>query len=557
MSLVRMRKTMHDKLPLIMLALALVFAVGWIGLCLGSGRGGGATKVSDQSDTIAVVNGQKIDRQAFEAQVKRMTDQVSQQRQTSAFEEAQIRGNVLDSMTQSILYMDAAKKEGVRVGRGEINKAIDQYVDSQMAQMRSRLLGRSKDTSDKALDAALQRQGMSLSQLKDEIRGSIDKDRVEQQLTMQGLMKKLQDKVDSSDRAVRASFDQVRFSQITVSAGTRSDEQSQQRVKLISDKLKQTGDFAAVAKEYSEDPFKAKGGDRGEFISRSPYYDKTLMDKVFSMQPGEVSEPIKLASGYVIVKLDQKRNAVPPDYATDPKKRKQYRDAYVQEQQSVVQSQFMAEMQKNTKIDIKDPEMKAYMATKAMSGMMGGAGGPSQAKAKADEAIGDLRTAINRSTGDPQAMARIYAQLAYLYEWLGKPGMFNPTKAEQAKYMAEEKTALTEALNNTESNDLRTMMVDINMKEGQYDKALEHLQFVSANSGDDAATHQTLLAKYQELKKYVPQKVAPLIASEQKWLANYNKQQAALKKQGGGTTSQPFQVTPQAQDAARRAQGGG
>ena len=554
MSLVRLRRTMHDKLPLIMMALALVFAVGWIGLCLGGG-GGGSDKVSDRSGVVATVSGTDIDRQEFEAQVRVMTDKVSQQRQTSAFEESQIRGNVLDSMADAIMWMEAAKKEGVRVRGGEINKAIDQYVDQQIVQMRSNLLGRSKDTSDKALDAALQRNGTSLSQLRSEMRATVDKEQVRQQLTMQALMKKLQDKVDSSDTAVRASFDQVRFSQITISAGTRSDEQAQQRVKLISDKLKQTGDFAAVAKEYSEDPYKATGGDRGEFISRSPYYDKMLMDKVFSMKPGEISEPIKLASGYVIVKFDQKRSSLPPDYASDPKKRKEYRDAYVQQQQSIVQSQFQAEVQKNTKIDVKDPELKAYMATKAMSGMMG-SGGPSQAKAKAEEAIGNLRTAINRSTGDPQAMARIYAQLAYLYEWLGKPGMFTPTKAEQVKYMAEEKKALENALINTESNDLRTMMADINMKEGQYEKALENLQFVFVNSGEDATTHQTLLAKYQELKKHMPQKVATQIASEQKWLADYNKQQADLKKQQGATT-QPFQVTPDAQNAARKDQSGG
>ncbi len=551
MSLVRMRKTMHDKLPLIMLGLALVFAVGWIGLCLGSGRS--AFKVSDQSGAIAVVDGQGIDRQQFEAQVQRMIDQVGKERQTSAFEESQIRGNVLDSMISGMLRMQAAKKAGVRVSRGEIKKAINQYVDMQIAQLRSRFLAGSKDQSDAALDKALSRNGMSLSQLKDQLRASIDQNQVREQVTMQKLMTKLQDKVDSSDKAVRASFDEARFSQITISAASRSEAQAEQRAKQVSDKIKQGGDFTAVAKEYSEDPYKAKGGDRGGIFLRRAYMEKDLADKLFALKPGQVSDPIKMGNGYIIVKLDGIRNSLPADYATDPKKRKKYRDAYMQEQAYTIQSQFMIDAQKNAKIEVKDPEMKAYMATKAMSD-------PSQAKAKAEEAISNLRTAINTSTGDTQAMARIYAQLAYLYQWLSKPSMFASSKTDQAKYKAEEKKAIESALQYTESNDLRNMLADINIEEGQYAKALDNLQFVSDNAFDDPVTHKQLMAKYEKLQKYEPEKVATLIATEKKWLADYDKQQAAMKKQQsqqGSVTSTPIQVTPESRKAAGKAQGGG
>ncbi len=542
MSLVGMRKMMHGKLHIFMWCLALVFAVGWIGLVVGSGRSG--LKDTEQSGVVAIVNGQKIDRTDFEtraaAEIKRVEDQ--SQRTVGAFEEAQMRGQLFDKMVDRIMRMDAAKAEGVRVRGGDIKRKINEVVDSQIAQIRSRMLPGSTNQTDAALDAALRKNNMSLSQVKDQVRASIDEEMVREQLTMEGLVKKLQDKIDSSDATVRASYDEVRFSQITVDGKKRSMDQARTQANEISAKLKKGDDFAAIAKESSDDPFKVNGGKRVDYM-RKTYMEKELADKLFSMKVGDVSDPIQLAQAFVIVKLDDKRSALPADY-TDPKKQKEYKDAYITQQQYMAQSQFMYDLQSKVKVDVKDPELQAYMATKALSAAMGQ--GPAQAKMKAEEAINDLRKATQQNTGDPAAMARIYSQLAYLYQWLQSPSMFSSKKEETAKYQAEEKKALDDALTYTESNDLRNMMVAINIKEGAYDKALENLTFVSDNAMDDPTVHSQLMAKYKELKKHLPAKVAPLIAAEEKWLADYNKQQEAakkqqeaLKKQQGGMVTQP------------------
>lgn len=546
MSLVGMRRMMHDKLHYFMYGLAAVFAVGWIGLVIGSGKTG--LKDTEQSGVVAIVNGQKIDRVDFEtaaaAQIKRVEDQ---SHMVGAFEESQMRGQLFDTMVDRITRMEAAKKEGVRVRGGEIKRKINEVVDSQIKQVRDRLLSGSKDQTDAALDAALRKNNMSLSQLKDQIRASVDVEMVREQLTMEKLLKKLQDNIDSSDAAVRASYDEVRFSQITVDGKKRSMDQARERANEISAKLKKGGDFAAIAKESSDDPFKSNGGKRADYM-RKTYMEKELADKLFTMKAGEVSDPIQLPQGIVIVKLDEKRSSLPADYS-DPKKQKEYKDAYVAQQQFTMQSQFMYDMQSKVKLDVKDSELKAYTATKELSAAMGQ--GPAQAKIKAEEAIKYLRKATEQSTGDPQAMARIYAQLAYLYEWLQRPNMFATGKADAVKYMAEEKKALDDALTYTEANDLRNMMVAINMKEGQYAKALENLSFVSDNAMDDPIVHSQLMTKYKELRKYVPAKTAPLIAAEEKWLVDYNKQQEALKKQQeaakrqqGGMVTKPFKVTP-------------
>jgi parvulin-like peptidyl-prolyl isomerase len=542
MSLVRMRKSMQSKLHLIMLALAFVFAVGWIGLCLSSGGTGGGDG-GQQAGLVGRVNKQKLDRVAFELLVEKTKSRIETGgRMVSAFEESQLRGSVLDDMIGSVLRNEAARKLRVKVGRRDMNAAVKQIVDAQIAQVRSRFMaGRPGSLSDTALDAVLRKQGMSLSKIESEVRASIDTDMLREQLLTEKITKKLQEGVDTSDNAIRASFDEVRFRQISVGGQTRSMAQAETRAKEISGKLK-NADFAAVASQYSDDPYKASGGDRGMFVRRD-YLDKALADAVFSLKPGQVSEPIKLPTGYVIVKVEQKRSALPADF-NDPKKMKAYKDSYVAQQQFMVQSKFFSDMQKDAKIVIYDPELRAYTAAKEFSGLVGS--NPVQAKAKAMEVLKDLQTASTQAGADTQASARVYAQMGYIYDWLRKPDLFKPTKEERIKYRKEARIALENALQYTEANDLRTMLADIAIEEGQYDKALEHLDMVSQNAFDDPAAHKQLLQRYEKLQAYEPQKVAGLIAEERKWVADYDKLMKAQQEQQGGMTSKPFRVGPPA-----------
>ena len=95
---------------------------------------------------------------------------------------------------------------------------------------------------------------------------------------------------------------------INVDAGA-SEEQTQSAKKKVEDLHKQIvegADFEKLAKEYSEDPGSAElGGDIGFFGEGSldPFYEQTM----FQLKVGEVSEPVKSAFGYHIIKLEEIR----------------------------------------------------------------------------------------------------------------------------------------------------------------------------------------------------------------------------------------------------------
>lgn len=86
------------------------------------------------------------------------------------------------------------------------------------------------------------------------------------------------------------------------------DTATQQKAKEAAERLQHGGDFAAVAKQYSDDPVsKNNGGNYGFTISQS---DRNLspqvIDALYKLQVGQVSEVINTGSGLEIIKLLQK-----------------------------------------------------------------------------------------------------------------------------------------------------------------------------------------------------------------------------------------------------------
>jgi peptidyl-prolyl cis-trans isomerase D len=102
--------------------------------------------------------------------------------------------------------------------------------------------------------------------------------------------------------------EQVRASHILLKTEGKSEADVKKQADDIAAKAKAGADFAALAKQHSEDDTNnSKGGDldffgRGQMV---PEFDKVA----FSLQPGQISDAFKTSFGYHIVKLTDKRAA--------------------------------------------------------------------------------------------------------------------------------------------------------------------------------------------------------------------------------------------------------
>lgn len=75
--------------------------------------------------------------------------------------------------------------------------------------------------------------------------------------------------------------------------------------------LKKGGNFGDLAKKYSNGPTSAAGGDL-EYFKRGTL-SKDLEAKVFGMQAGQYTEPIRTNQGFVILKVTEHQTpGVPP-----------------------------------------------------------------------------------------------------------------------------------------------------------------------------------------------------------------------------------------------------
>lgn len=93
----------------------------------------------------------------------------------------------------------------------------------------------------------------------------------------------------------------------------RTEEQARAKAQDIEKRLKAGGKFEMIARADSDNPESApKGGDLGTIDLWAPTLPPTIKTAVAALQPGELSEPVQVPSGFYIFKVNS-RTQVPFD----------------------------------------------------------------------------------------------------------------------------------------------------------------------------------------------------------------------------------------------------
>ncbi|MCF8463023.1 MAG: peptidylprolyl isomerase [Rickettsiaceae bacterium] len=142
---------------------------------------------------------------------------------------------------------------------------------------------------------------------------------------------------DDYSAKVKNSFD-LKLSYILVKTEAKANE--------IKDSLSKGQKFADLAKKFSEDKSsKAKGGDLG-FLSIETMARLGLVEGVYNLKKGEVSNPISTEAGWSIVKVEDKRTTKIPSY-------EQAKDEIQRMLIQQLQMQYLQNLRSNAKIEIK------------------------------------------------------------------------------------------------------------------------------------------------------------------------------------------------------------
>lgn len=257
-------------------------------------------------EIVARVNGEAINGAELERAVKALEGRAGGP--VPADQRDRVFRGVLDDMIGYKLLIQEAKARKIAVPDAEI--------EAQIAQIRSQF------PTQQQFEQALAAQKLTLEDVREDARSEMSVEKlVEGEIAAKIAVKpeavndfyqKNQDKFQQGPR-VRASHILISFPQ---NADAAAKQQAKTKAEGILKDLKAGKDFAAAAKESSQDPGSAvNGGDLGFFEKGQmvPPFEQAA----FALNPGEMSELVESQFGYHIIKVAEKQTQrmVPLDEA--------------------------------------------------------------------------------------------------------------------------------------------------------------------------------------------------------------------------------------------------
>ncbi len=227
------------------------------------------TPTATEVPLAAIVNGEPIIMADFERQMANYEASMAANGEDSTSPEGQesleqARQSVLNWMIEQLLIVQAASDMGIEVTDGDVDAVIDDLVS---------------DIGQEAFDERLEREGLTLEEMR-------------AQLKVQLLASRMAERVVENvpERALH-----VNARHIVVD--------SEAEAQRLLEQIRAGADFAALAREYSQDAFtRERGGDLGYF-PRGILTSQKVEDVAFELQPGQVSDVIESELGYHIVQV--------------------------------------------------------------------------------------------------------------------------------------------------------------------------------------------------------------------------------------------------------------
>lgn len=302
------------------------------------------------SDEIwAEVNGQPIYAMQVERYYEREVSNLPEPL-TSAEEQAR-KLALLEELIESEILWQKAARAGVQ--------ASDAEVEARLREIRAA-------QSPQGFEQQLETQGMSLADLKGELR---------RQVAIRKLLdRSLENAVIVSEQEVREHFEQYknhfrtietqfRVAHILVTPGREpevrnlrsqdaaGEDEARRKVQFLLERLRAGDDFSELARNYSEDPTTAlAGGDLGFFPeSALAQTDPGLRSALQRLTAGQVAGPIRTREGYQLLKLLER---IPPGQRefSDPEVQNAIRERLRRQKRQLLEAAYVEQARSQARV---------------------------------------------------------------------------------------------------------------------------------------------------------------------------------------------------------------
>lgn len=262
-----------------------------------------ADKKQSSEDKVAVVNGAVITRTDFDRAVSFAKQRALQT--GKPVDDAQLNRGVLEQLIGTALLYQESKKEGIKVDQ----KAVDERLEQWKKQF----------PNEEEYKKAMSNANLSVPQMKQDITKGMTIEKF--------IVERFVDKTTVPEKEIKAYYEsrlnlfkqpeQVKASHILIKVDPKAKESEKEdalkKIRDIQKKQVKGDDFAKLAKEYSQGPSNAKGGDLGYF--KRGQMVPAFEEVAFKLKPGEVSDIVKTRFGYHLIKVVDKKPESTVPYA--------------------------------------------------------------------------------------------------------------------------------------------------------------------------------------------------------------------------------------------------
>lgn len=292
-------------------------------------------KETGPETVVVTVNGEPITNaeitQEVDKRLEIMKERMPEGQEINQSQRDQIRMGVTDMLVQKEVLNQQMKKKNVTVSEEDVTEQIEKIAEA------------NNQTLEQVKEEITQ-YGMTMEDLRSQVRP---------QVQMQKLAEAYMDDPEMTAEA-KTFYDenpsyfqvpeQVRASHVLIQVDPEATEEEKAAAKKEAEevlaKAKAGEDFAALAKEYSDDPGSKDTG--GEYTFGRGKMVKPFEDTAFALEPGQVSDLVETQFGYHIIKLSEKTEAGTTSFE--------------QAKERIVPYLLQQQMQENAKIEYSEAE---------------------------------------------------------------------------------------------------------------------------------------------------------------------------------------------------------
>ncbi|KAA0685545.1 peptidylprolyl isomerase [Azospirillum brasilense] len=214
--------------------------------------------------------------------------------QDSAETRQRLTPQVLRQLIDERLQLQEAKRLGVSVPSKEIDEAIGRIAEQNR-------MGRPQ------LEAMLKTQNVPLSTLREQVRALLSWQRVMQRRIRQEVVIG-DEEIDAVMQRIKANIGKPEYLVAEIFLAVDSpdqDEEVRRNAERLVEEVRRGGNFAALARQFSQSAGAASGGDMGWVRTGelNAELDKTLS----TMRAGQLSSPVRTATGYHVLLVRDQR----------------------------------------------------------------------------------------------------------------------------------------------------------------------------------------------------------------------------------------------------------